>query len=93
MFKHQVTEHMRVHTGIKKFECEICNQKFVSRSNALKHQNKKHPISSQNGRESERFDCDQCDKNYSSKPALIIHQRKHTGDAPYVCQTCGKAFR
>ena len=41
----------------------------------------------------ETFDCEPCGKKYTSKKAWIVHNRIHTGDAPYVCLTCGKAFR
>ena len=42
MFKYQVSEHMHVHTGIKKFGCGICYQRFTTKRSALKHRNNQH---------------------------------------------------
>lgn len=33
-----------------------------------------------------------CTNSYQGKSNLIIHQRKHTGDRPFTCSICHKAF-
>ncbi|XP_055638105.1 zinc finger protein 391-like [Toxorhynchites rutilus septentrionalis] len=39
-----------------------------------------------------RFKCDLCDATFKLYGNLIIHRRSHTGERPYPCYICGRAF-
>lgn len=35
--KHALRHHMKLHKGIKEYECKECNRKFAQKVNMLKH--------------------------------------------------------
>lgn len=36
--------------------------------------------------------CDFCDKSFISNSILLSHIRTHTGERPFLCETCFKTF-
>ena len=43
--KSTLDKHMLRHTGAKPYTCPVCNRQFTQKSNAQRHQRKKHPES------------------------------------------------
>lgn len=77
----ELVVHKRVHTGIKPFNCSVCDKNFVS-SNTLATHMKTHTGE-------KNFICEYCMKSFVAKDQLKVHIRKHTGEKPYMCSVEG----
>ncbi|KAK7080820.1 hypothetical protein SK128_020997, partial [Halocaridina rubra] len=67
------------------FTCSICQKKFEGRSLYLKHLRVAHPNAN-------KVMCDICGK-ILHRYFLKNHMSYHSGDKPFKCKECGKAFR
>lgn len=74
-------------TDEKKYPCRMCSEKFPSYWELRKHMNSHFP----GMLDSKSSFCHLCQKDYT-KTGFMNHLRKHTGERPFVCELCHKAF-
>jgi hypothetical protein len=78
--------HERTHSGFKPFQCDECEDKFLSQS-ALRSHKLTHSGLKPNK-------CDECGVSFSQPSALKSHKRRHRGEKPFKCDVdnCDAAF-
>lgn len=73
LFIGKYESHTRVHTGEKPFECDICHQRYSTKSNLTVHR-KKH--SNETEFHKKEHKCPYCNKLHASKKTLAKHVKR-----------------
>ena len=79
--------HMKIHAGIKPYECEICGQRFTTTVNLNLHKRKHDGTLHE-----DPYVCDICGQKFTRPYNLKTHQRLHTGEKSYECGVCERKF-
>ncbi|XP_034042853.1 zinc finger protein 568-like [Thalassophryne amazonica] len=83
-YKHTLKDHMRTHTGEKRYICSECNKTFVTKGSLNRHM--------AIHKDEKPFVCSICSKRFNQRSHLICHMRCHTGEKPFSCSICKKLF-
>ncbi|CAD7092285.1 unnamed protein product [Hermetia illucens] len=81
-----LSQHARIHLGIKPYRCEICQRKFTQLSHLQQH------IRTHTGDKPYKCRHPGCQKAFSQLSNLQSHSRCHQTDKPYKCNSCYKCF-
>ena len=72
-------------TGRKKSICNICGIYLSCQNDVSRHVKEVHD-------RSVSYQCSFCAKSFHKKANLKVHLNIHTGEKPYICTLCGRAF-
>ncbi|XP_034049919.1 zinc finger protein 408 isoform X2 [Thalassophryne amazonica] len=89
--KRDLKEHMVLHTGEKPYVCNLCGKAFARRPSLRIH--RLHHCKREMHSQPQKVQCTVCFKLLANAGSLKNHMKVHTGEKPYICQHCGKAFR
>ena len=95
MPKSQKWNYFLYNAKTKESKCRFCGLKNIIPQCMIGHLKSKHKIvveSIVRDLDPERLRCKQCHKMFTKLSILRDHINTHTGDRPYVCDTCGKTF-
>lgn len=81
-----LSQHTRIHLGIKNYRCDLCQRRFTQLSHLQQHSR------THNGDKPYRCRFPNCTKAFSQLSNLQSHSRSHQTDKPYKCNSCYKCF-
>nr|CAH8834041.1 unnamed protein product [Trichobilharzia regenti] len=79
-----LSQHRRIHTGVKPYACRYCDRRFTQLSHVQQHER------IHTGEKPYR--CTTCMKSFTQMSNLQSHQRQHMKGKPFRCEQCFMSF-
>ncbi|XP_071055888.1 gastrula zinc finger protein XlCGF26.1-like [Onthophagus taurus] len=83
---HSLKTHCIIHTGVKNWVCELCGKRYTTLYSLNCHMCTHEEVKL-------KHQCTYCPRTFHGKVELENHLRIHTGERPFKCPICSKAFR
>ncbi|XP_064642741.1 zinc finger protein 362-like isoform X4 [Lineus longissimus] len=81
-----LSQHARIHSGIKPYQCNFCERRFTQLSHLQQHRR------THTGEKPYKCQHPGCGKAFTQLSNLQTHSRSHMTDKPYRCNSCYKCF-
>lgn len=78
--KQGLIDHENRHLGLKPYQCNQCNKRFITKSLCLSH------YQTHSKTVKREHQCTTCGKLFASKSCMKMHMKIHFDDKQYMCE-------